>query len=79
MATASTPRHQRRASRRLTEEATYRHLIKLVLVGDSGVGKTNLLSRFTNGKFDEKQQSTIGVEFASKIVTVMGNLVKAQM
>lgn len=41
-------------------------LFKLVLTGDSSVGKTNILSRFVNNKFDENQKTTIGVEFCTK-------------
>jgi len=49
-----------------------------VLVGDSGVGKSNLLSRFTKGEFFEETKSTIGVEFAVKSVVVDGKTIKAQ-
>ena len=41
-------------------------LLKVALVGESGVGKTNLLLRFTKDKFDSNSKSTIGVEFCSK-------------
>jgi len=46
------------------------HLFKIVLVGDSGVGKSNLLSRFTRNTFSQYEKSTIGVEFATRIVTI---------
>jgi GTPase SAR1 family protein len=36
-------------------------LLKIVLIGDSGVGKTNLLSQFTRGQFNPTSKSTIGV------------------
>lgn len=42
--------------------------IAVVLVGDSGVGKTNLLSRFTRNEFNAESKSTIGVEFATRYV-----------
>jgi len=57
----------------------YDYLFKIVLVGDSGVGKSNLLSRFTKGEFYEDTKSTIGVEFAVKSVQVNGKTVKAQI
>jgi Ras-related protein Rab-11A len=38
----------------------------VVLIGDSGVGKSNLLSRFTRNEFNLESKSTIGVEFATK-------------
>jgi len=45
-------------------------MFKLVLVGDSGVGKSNILSRFTRNTFTHEEKSTIGVEFATKIVNI---------
>ena len=52
--------------------ADYDHLFKILLVGDTGVGKSSILLRFTDGTFDENQQSTIGVDFGVKPVTVDG-------
>lgn len=57
----------------------YDYLFKIVLIGDSGVGKSNLLSRFTRGEFSLESKSTIGVEFATKSVTVEGKVIKAQI
>jgi small GTP-binding protein len=54
-------------------------LVKIVLIGDSGVGKTNLLSRFTRDQFNPESKSTIGVEFATKTLEVEGKNVKAQI
>ncbi|KAA8590042.1 hypothetical protein FQN60_013407, partial [Etheostoma spectabile] len=45
----------------------YDFLFKVVLIGDSGVGKSNLLSRFTRNEFNLESKSTIGVEFATRI------------
>lgn len=42
------------------------YLFKVVLIGDSGVGKSNLLSRFTRNEFSLESKSTIGVEFATR-------------
>ena len=56
------------------------YLFKIVLVGDSGVGKSNLLSRFTRNTFTEDEKSTIGVEFATRIVPMSdGKRIKAQI
>lgn len=57
----------------------YDYLFKLVLVGDSGVGKSNLLSRFTRDDFNLDSKSTIGVEFATRSVNVNGKVIKAQI
>ena len=46
----------------------YDYLFKLLLIGDSGVGKSNLLSRFTRNEFHLDSKSTIGVEFATRSI-----------
>mmetsp|Transcript_25208 Transcript_25208/g.63309 ORF Transcript_25208/g.63309 Transcript_25208/m.63309 type:complete len:221 (-) Transcript_25208:39-701(-) len=56
----------------------YDYLYKVVLIGDSGVGKSNLLSRFTRGEFSLETKSTIGVEFATRSIQVDGKTIKAQ-
>ncbi|KAI5057610.1 hypothetical protein GOP47_0027625 [Adiantum capillus-veneris] len=57
----------------------YDYLFKVVLIGDSGVGKSNLLSRFTRNEFSLESKSTIGVEFATRTITVDTKLIKAQI
>ncbi|KAL6494470.1 Ras-related protein RABA2a [Orobanche gracilis] len=64
-------------ARRLDDE--YDYLFKIVLIGDSGVGKSNLLSRFTRNEFCLESKSTIGVEFATRTLQVEGKTVKAQI
>ena len=55
-------------------------LFKIVLVGDSGVGKTNLLTRFSKNEFSLESKTTIGVEFATKTITTeTGHVIKAQI
>ncbi|XP_045599557.2 ras-related protein Rab-11B isoform X2 [Procambarus clarkii] len=51
----------------------------IVLIGDSGVGKSNLLSRFTRNEFNLESKSTIGVEFATRSIEVDGKTIKAQI
>ena len=50
-----------------------------MLIGDSGVGKSNLLSRFTQNQFNIESKSTIGVEFATKSIVTEGKTIKAQI
>jgi len=57
----------------------YDFLFKVVLIGDSGVGKSNLLSRFTRNEFNLESKSTIGVEFATRSIKCDGKTVKAQI
>ena len=54
-------------------------IFKIVLTGDSGVGKTNLLSRFTRNEFMLNSRSTIGVEFSTKEIQIDGKTIKAQI
>ena len=51
----------------------------LHVVGDSGVGKSNILTRFTKQEFNLESKSTIGVEFAHKSLHIEGKVVKAQL
>jgi small GTP-binding protein len=63
----------------MSKEEEHDYLFKVVLIGDSGVGKSNLLSRFTRNEFNIESKSTIGVEFATKNITVDGKVTKAQI
>ncbi|PPQ66026.1 hypothetical protein CVT26_010782 [Gymnopilus dilepis] len=63
----------------MAEGSNYDYLFKVVLIGDSGVGKSNLLSRFTRNEFNLESKSTIGVEFATRSINVDGKTVKAQI
>lgn len=62
-----------------SEEEEYNFVFKVVLIGESGVGKTNLLSRFTRNEFNHDSRTTIGVEFSTRTLTLDGHLVKAQI
>ena len=54
----------------LATTRSYDYLFKVVLIGDSGVGKSNLLSRFTRNEFCLESKSTIGVEFVTRSIQV---------
>mmetsp|Transcript_11231 Transcript_11231/g.43770 ORF Transcript_11231/g.43770 Transcript_11231/m.43770 type:complete len:226 (-) Transcript_11231:605-1282(-) len=68
-----------RTSSLLFSPGSYDYLFKVVLIGDSGVGKSNLLSRFTRNEFCSESKSTIGVEFATRCIELEGKTVKAQI
>ncbi len=59
--------------------ADYNFLFKYILLGDSNVGKSCLMSQFIEKKFHTALDPTIGVEFGSKKVTIDGRVVKVQI
>ena len=61
------------------EEQTKDYLFKIVLIGDSAVGKSNLLARFARDEFYPNSKSTIGVEFQTQKIEINGKVVKAQV
>lgn len=61
------------------EEQTEDYLFKIVLIGDSAVGKSNLLSRFARNEFFPNSKSTIGVEFQTQRIEIDGKEIKAQI
>lgn len=62
----------------MTQE-DYDFLYKIVLIGESGVGKSNLLLRFTRNEFDAEKRSTIGVEFATRSIQHDNKVIRAQI
>ncbi|AYU76718.1 small GTP-binding protein Rab11 [Leishmania donovani] len=52
---------------------------KIVLIGDSGVGKSNLMTRYTTNEFNQETPSTIGVEFMTKSVKIQSRDAKIQI
>ncbi|CAN1794109.1 Ras-related protein RABA3 [Linum perenne] len=55
------------------------YVFKVVVIGDSAVGKTQLLSRFTKNEFCLDSKATIGVEFQTRTVSIKGKVIKAQI
>lgn len=62
-----------------TEVSEPDYLLKIILVGDSGVGKTNILGQFVRNEFNPESKTTIGVEFATRTVQIDGKIIKAQI
>jgi len=57
----------------------YDHLFKLLIIGDSGVGKSSLLLRFADNTFSGSYITTIGVDFKIRTVEIGGEKVKLQI
>lgn len=57
----------------------YDYAFKFILVGDTGVGKTSLISRFISGEFNIDHEFTVGVEFGAKTITLANKLIKLQI
>ncbi|KAK2826174.1 hypothetical protein Q5P01_020388 [Channa striata] len=57
----------------------YDILCRLLMLGDSGVGKTCMLRRFTESEFDPSHISTIGVDFKMKTIEIDGIKVRVQI
>eukprot|EP00484_Ammonia_sp_Unknown_P007929 CAMPEP_0197055150 /NCGR_PEP_ID=MMETSP1384-20130603/58115_1 /TAXON_ID=29189 /ORGANISM="Ammonia sp." /LENGTH=206 /DNA_ID=CAMNT_0042488621 /DNA_START=52 /DNA_END=672 /DNA_ORIENTATION=+ len=61
------------------QRAAYDHLVKLLMIGDSGVGKSCLLLRFSDDSFSTNFITTIGIDFKLKTVEIDGKKVKLQI
>jgi small GTP-binding protein len=57
----------------------YNYLCKYIIIGDGGVGKSNLLLRYAHGQFNPEYQVTIGVEFGIKDVDIGNNTFRIQI
>lgn len=60
----------------LEHDDSFDFLFKIILIGDSNVGKTCVVQNFKSGIFSEKQQNTIGVDFSVRTVDIEGKRVK---
>jgi Ras-related protein Rab-11A len=61
------------------DEQSEDYLFKVVLIGDSAVGKSNLLSRYARNEFNLNSKATIGVEFQTQCCEIDGKEIKAQI
>lgn len=58
------------------QDDSFDFLFKIILIGDSNVGKTCVVQNFKSGTFWDKQQNTIGVDFSVRTVEIEGKKVK---
>jgi small GTP-binding protein len=53
--------------------------IKIVIVGDSGVGKSNILTRYVQDEFNQESKATVGVELSTKTYKINDKYVKVHL
>ena len=63
----------------MAQKPSYDYLMKLIIIGDSGVGKTCFLMRFADDSFTTSHISTIGIDFKIKPITLDGKAIKLQI
>ena len=63
----------------MSEDDSYDLLYKIIIVGDTCVGKSNILSRYIKDVFREDSKSTVGVELGNKLLKVKGTNTKLQI
>lgn len=63
----------------MVKRTEYDYLVKLLVIGDSGVGKTCMLLRFADDTFNPSHLATIGIDFKIKNLEVDNQLVKLQI
>ena len=66
-------------TRTVIEKQVQRRIFKIIVIGDSNVGKTCLTFRFCGGRFPDKTEATIGVDFREKSIQVDGEIIKVNL
>ena len=61
------------------KKESYDLLFKLILIGDSCVGKSNILSKYLKNEFDPNSRATVGVEFGTKNILINNKKIKIQI
>ena len=54
-------------------------LLKMIIIGDSGVGKSNIMLRFSSGAFHENHYATIGLNYVFKVIPLDDIRIKLQI
>ena len=60
-------------------ESNYEFLVKIIIIGDSGVGKTNFMFRFADNTFNSLHVSTVGLDYKSKIIILPSSKKKVKI
>ncbi len=70
---------QKMISSTFSEQQEYDYLFKVLLIGDSGIGKSSLLLRFADDGYNEGYISTIGVDFKIRTINMGEKVIKLQI
>jgi len=57
----------------------YHYVFRSIFIGNTGVGKSSIIQKYVNETFDEHSQSTIGIDYLTKIISIGERSVKLQM
>ena len=60
-------------------ESEYDYTIKLLVLGDTNVGKTKFIIRFSENKFQEEYMATIGIDLKFSTIEIKGKKIRVQM
>ena len=63
----------------MDDDEEYSMIFKIILIGDSGVGKSNILTRYISDTFSDSTKSTVGVELGCKILEINNTKIKIQI
>ena len=63
----------------MKKHPNYDYLLKLIVIGDSSVGKTCILLRFSDDQFPTSHMPTIGIDFRIKTINISNKSVKLQV
>jgi small GTP-binding protein len=63
----------------MQKNQNYDYLIKLLVIGNSGVGKTNMLLKFCENNFMTSHLTTIGIDFKMKTITIGKDKIRLQI
>ena len=58
---------------------TYSYIFKFIIVGDSSVGKSCILNRFVNGEYNRDLNTTIGVDYENKMISINDTNIKLKI
>ena len=78
-ASTSAPNNDRRVLKKNPDSQLRKVLLKIIILGDSGVGKTSLLNQFVNKKFTNQYKATIGADFLTKEMVIDDRIVTLQV